>query len=286
MFVEVIGGRHDGTPLKRSWHLLAEGDDGPLIPSMAAQAIIGHALDGRPPSPGARSAARDLELGDYEASFAARSIITGVRDEIEMSSAPLYARVLGMAWSELPTKVRQVHDIQSVALLEGVCTVERGSSLLARFIASRFGFPRAGSGVDLAVRFEVENGIEQWTRTFAGRSFASRQFEGHGRSERLLCEQFGPLRFGLALVLDGGRLNLVLRHWSAFGVPLPLSLGPWSNSFEEVEDERFRFHVEIGHRVTGLIVRYQGSLQPATAVNQQMALPLSEGLRVTSSGTV
>ena len=74
MFVEVDGVRPDGTPSTRSWHLLAEGDDGPLIPSMALQAVIERALDGRPPPPGARSAARDLELDDYAALFAGRTI--------------------------------------------------------------------------------------------------------------------------------------------------------------------------------------------------------------------
>ena len=264
MFVEVDGVRPDGTPSTRSWHLLAEGDDGPLIPSMALQAVIERALDGRPPPPGARSAARDLELDDYAALFAGRTIFDGVRDENAARGASVYARVLGTAWSGLPAEIRQVHDVRSTALFEGVCTVERGRTLLARCVASLFGFPRAGMDVDVAVRFDVEDGVERWTRTFAGRTFASHQFDGRGESERLLCERFGPLRFALALVPDGTRLDLVLRGWSAFGIPLPLWLGPWSTSFETVEDGRFRFHVEIGHRLAGLIVRYRGWLRPVT----------------------
>ncbi len=148
----------------------------------------------------------------------------------------------------------------------------RGRSPLGRVIASLFGFPRAGTSVDVTVRFDIKDGAERWTRTFAGRSFASLQFEGRGKSERLLCERFGPLRFGLALVPDGQCLRLVLRRWSAFGVPLPLWLGPWSKSFETVEDERFNFHVEIGHRFTGLIVRYQGWLQPAKSRSAAMSI--------------
>jgi hypothetical protein len=132
-------------------------------------------------------------------------------------------------------------------------------------IAPLFGFPRAGTGVEVAVTFDVKDGIERWTRTFAGRSFTSCQCEGRDESERLLCEQFGPLRFALALVSEGARLRLVLRRWSVFGVPLPLRLGPWSNSFETAEDERFRFSVEIGHRLVGLIVSYKGWLRPATS---------------------
>ena len=102
---------------------------------------------------------------------------------------------------------------------------------------------------------------ETWTRTFGDQSFSSHQFAGRGRSEQLLCESFGPLTFAMALVPEGERLKLVLRRWSAFGIPLPMWLCPRSNSFETVEDGRFRFHVEISHPLLGLIVRYRGSLE-------------------------
>jgi hypothetical protein len=38
---------------------------------------------------------------------------------------------------------------------------------------------------------------------------------------------------------------------------------PVGDSYEFVEQGRFRFHVEIGHKLTGLIVRYRGWLTPA-----------------------
>jgi hypothetical protein len=79
MFVEVQGRRTDGTAVKRSWHLLAEGDDGPLIPSMGVEAIVRNLLNGRAPAPGARPALRELELRDYEPAFARRRIHCGER---------------------------------------------------------------------------------------------------------------------------------------------------------------------------------------------------------------
>lgn len=82
MFVAIEGASADGTKLTRSWHLLAEGDDGPFIPSMAAAAIIRHVLDGRGPAPGARPAVRDVELADYAALFAQRAIHTGRREQL------------------------------------------------------------------------------------------------------------------------------------------------------------------------------------------------------------
>ena len=75
MFVDVEGVDASHTPVKRSWHLLAEGDDGPLIPSMAVEAIIRNALRGRAPAPGARAAVLELELEDYHQSFDLRNDI-------------------------------------------------------------------------------------------------------------------------------------------------------------------------------------------------------------------
>jgi hypothetical protein len=67
--------------VERTWHLLAEGDDGPMIPAMAVEAVIRALLEGRAPPHGARAAARDLELADYEPLFARRRIYTGIRDD-------------------------------------------------------------------------------------------------------------------------------------------------------------------------------------------------------------
>ena len=266
MFVEVVGTNARGASVKRSWHLIAEADDGPLIPSMALEAIIRRLLNGKPPVSGARAAVCDLEVEDYEAIFADRRIFTGVRYDDDARSAVLYARVLKSAWRVLPPEIQQLHSVESSFAALGRCSVERGKSLFARFIAWIFGFPEEGSGVDLQVRFEVRDGVEVWTRTFADRSFSSTQSEGRGRSEHLLCERFGPFSFAIALLPKHTRMDLVLRGWTAFGIPMPLWLGPWSNSYEYADDRRFRFDVQIGHPVAGLIVRYRGWLMPTTTL--------------------
>jgi hypothetical protein len=97
MFVEIEGIDASGSPMKRSWHLLAEGDDGPYIPSMAVEAIVRNALAGAAPRPGARAAVRDLELDAYERIFAGRTIYTGTRDDAANKTQPLYRCVLGDA---------------------------------------------------------------------------------------------------------------------------------------------------------------------------------------------
>ena len=261
MFVAVDGVDKAGRPAGRSWHLLAEGDDGPLIPSMAVEAIVRKALEGRMPEPGARAAVRDVELEDYEALFAGKTIHTGFRDDTGKGKA-LYPDLLGDAWETLPAEIRAMHEGTEMA--DGRAGVERGGGIVSRLMARLVGFPTAGTNVPVKVRFDIDKDGETWTRTFGTMSFSSRQSAGRGRSERLLCEGFGPLTFAMALVADGNRLSLVLRRWSFFGLPLPMWLCPRSNAYETVEDGRFRFHVEISHPVAGLIVRYRGWLEPAS----------------------
>jgi Domain of unknown function (DUF4166)/Saccharopine dehydrogenase NADP binding domain len=264
MFVEVEGVDASRAPLRRSWHLLAEADDGPLIPSMAIEAIICNALRGRAPAAGARAAIRELELDDYQQSFGQRKIFTGIRDGDASgdanNNAPLYARILGNAWQHLPAPIRRMHDVRGRHAAKGRAKIERGRGLLAQLAAAVIGFPPACSDVPVAVEFDTAKSGEIWRRTFGNRSFSSRQSSGHGRSQHLLREHFGPLRFDMALVAGGEHLSLVLRRWSILGLPLPLAVCPHSESYESAENDRFNFHVRISHPLTGLIVQYDGWL--------------------------
>jgi hypothetical protein len=263
MFVAAQGVGPNGEGLARSWHLLAEGNDGPLIPSMAAEAIIRNCLADRRPAPGARTAATDLELADYEPLFASKNIDTGFRQDSPVDAqAPLYQRLLGDAWDSLPQPLRAMHDLQTEFSAEGVAEVERGTSLLARLAAWVIGFPAQGRDIPLTVSFQVFDKREHWKRAFAGQAFASTQEEGTGRFERLLCERFGPCNFAMALVCEDGRMRLVLRHWTLLGIPLPLALAPRIDAHESAEDGCFHFHVAITHPLIGLIVRYRGWLVP------------------------
>jgi hypothetical protein len=264
MFILVNGVLADGRAVERSWHMIAEGDDGPFIPAMAAAAIIRRTLVGQAPAPGARAATGDLELTDYEAVFARRKIVTGTRQSLRPGEkAPLYRRILGGAYELLPEQLRAMHDLDGDLTVEGVATVERGTALLSRLAARIVGFPPAGQNVPVAVTFLARDGSERWRRRFSGHAFESLQEEGRGRNEGLLCERFGPMNFGMALVVDGGRLRLVLRRSSILGVPLPLALAPRTDAYEFVENGRFGFHVEIRHPLAGLIVRYRGWLAPS-----------------------
>jgi hypothetical protein len=261
MFVEVQGRDAQDRAVTRSWHMVAEGDDGPFIPSMACAALIRACLDGRRPVAGARAATGDVALSDYETLFATRAIRTGTREQSAATAAlPLYRRLLGDAYEALPAPLRAMHDVQRDKRVQGLATVRRGTSWPARLASAIVGFPPAGVDVPVRVDFTAENGAERWTRTFAGRSFCSTQEEGRGRSERLLCERFGPLCVAMAIVMADERLRLVVRRWSLFGLPMPRRLAPYTTASEYAAAGRFHFDVEIGHKLTGMIVAYRGWL--------------------------
>ena len=265
MFVQVRGLGHDGAAIEREWHLLAEGDAGPLIPCMAVAAVVHNTLAGRWPRPGARTALDDVGLPDYEAAFAGHSIYTAVRQNEPAADLPLYRRLLGDAWAALPQPIRELHTVSDAATYVGVCTVQRGRSPLAWMVASIIGFPKAGLDQPITLHMTAQADGERWTRNVAGRSFSSMQRAGRARSRALVREQFGPLAVDMALVVAPGCLGYVVRRWSLFGLPLPLWLGPASKAVESVEDGAFRFDVEIRHPLVGLVVRYAGKLarQPA-----------------------
>jgi len=261
MFVAVTGRDAAGRSFARSWHMVAEGNDGPFIPSMACAAIIRRVLDGKRPAPGARPGTGDLELDDYAREFAARRIAAGIRDAAcETEAAPLFRRVLGDAWQHVPETVRALHAERGRHWWEGRGTVERGNGLLARLCAAVMRFPRAAASVPVRVEIAPRGRGVQWRRTFGTRSFASELSAGTGHFERLVVERFGPLAFGIALVPEDGTLRYVVRRWSAFGIPMPSRWAPGGATREFDDGGRFGFDVEISHSLTGLIVRYKGWL--------------------------
>jgi len=262
MFVAIEGRRADGRSVCRSWHMVAEADAGPLIPSMAVEAIVRNLLRGRPPLPGARAATQELGLDDYAASFARHGIVSGARDAGEDASeaAPLFQRILGDAWQRLPPAVRALHAAPATATVTGSALVVTGRNWLARVVRRLFGFPAATSDTPLRITFERVGGVEKWQRDFGGDKFASVLYPGRGRFERLLCERFGPFVFGVALVLENDRLRYIVRGWSVLGIPLPRALAPLGETFECDEAGCFHFDVEIDAPVVGAIVRYAGRL--------------------------
>ncbi|MEX0351507.1 MAG: SDR family oxidoreductase [Paracoccaceae bacterium] len=258
MFIRARGLR-DGKEVEQSWHLIAEGDDGPYIPSMAIEALIRKLVAGIRPANGARAATDALDLSDYAQLFERRDIHTGFRLHQE-NTAPIYRRVLGPAFDKLPLQVQHLHDATDTRRWAGTAQVRRGNGVLAGLIAKLLGFPEAADAVPVTVTLTPQQDGELWERDFGGKRFSSFQSCGAGKNDYLLIERFGRISVALALVTEGDKLYLLPRRWSFMGIPLPAALLPRGQTFETEREGRFCFDVEIAAPLVGLIVAYRGRL--------------------------
>jgi len=262
MFVEVMGEGAHG-PCRRSWHLLAEGDDGPYIPSMAISTLILKMIVDDSPKPGARPATTALTLPDYDDVFSSTDISTGFRDDSAGNDDGVFATVLGDSFAALPQSLQTFHGNASDAVWEGSAEVLAGRSFVSRLVARVFGFPTKNQRTDVCVTVKRSDSHEQWQRDFGGTRFRSRLSLGRDREQHLVCETFGWVTVALALVWDGERLLYVPRRWRLGFLPLPKLLLPKGDSFEKDESGQFSFDVELAAPIIGQLVAYKGTLMRA-----------------------
>ena len=267
MFVQAQGikkgGLRDGKSITKSWHLLAEGEDGPYIPSMAIEGLVRKWLRGERPDIGARPATEALELEDYDALIKEREIYTGFRDDTHRG---VFKTILGDQYESLPPKVQALHGDGQMTW-RGNANVQSGRNPLAKLIARIVGLNvKAGENIPLTVTFKTDENGEQWTRNFGGQTFKSHFSVGTGRNTHLAVERFGIVKIGLALVIergkDGDKLRFIPRRCTVLGIPLPKFLLPREESFEAERDGKFHFNVAVKIPIVGLIAAYEGWLEP------------------------
>ncbi|MBL4871656.1 MAG: DUF4166 domain-containing protein [Robiginitomaculum sp.] len=263
MFIEAQGyvkGKPK-THVTMSWHLLAEGDDGPYIPSMAIEGIVRKYVNGERPKYGARPATNALSLTDYGELFENRNLFMGVRSSHDVRDT-IYQSVLGSAYTQLPEQLRALHGSTKKTVWAGKAHVQRGENPLAIGIGKLIGFSKQARNVPLTVTFTPSAKGEHWARNFGGTVFTSKQKIGIGKNTHLITEHFGPVSIGMALVIKDKKLYLQPRRMTVFGFPVPKFLLPKGESFEHEKDGIFHFNVTIKFPIIGLIVAYQGWLKP------------------------
>ena len=171
-------------------------------------------------------------------------------------SLPLYRRLLGARFDELPQRVRELHDFAGLSVWHGRAKVERGRSLPARIAAALTSLPPATDDCPLRVTFQASAEKEIWAREFGSALLRSVQYEKDG----LLRERVGPTTFVFAPLASAEGLALRLDGFRVLGLPLPRVLHPMVRTFECERDGRYCFEVEAQLPLFGLLVRYSGSL--------------------------
>ena len=167
MFVEARGKDGEGRDVRATWSLVAEGGDGPVIPSLPALAILRRLAAGEL-APGATPCVGLLSLDAIEAEFLPYRIETQIRIE----SVDLFARALS-GFDRMPVAVRTGHRTGGGQMLRGRARVDGAESPAGAIVAALFRLPRAIADVPVTVTMLAEGNREIWIRNFGGRRFRS-----------------------------------------------------------------------------------------------------------------
>ncbi|MEM6610230.1 MAG: DUF4166 domain-containing protein [Pseudomonadota bacterium] len=251
MVVTVSGDTPNGAVI-RHWHLAAEEGEGPFVPAIPARAAVA----AWPLRAGARAAIAEIPLAAMERAMADLAIRT---ERAERRAEPLFSKVLGADFEDLPKQVQDTHKVITARRLSGLGRVSRGRGLWPRLIAFAFRFPPAGEAVRINVLKTRKGDTETWVRRFGRTTFRSTlKATPDGMTER-----FGPFTFELGLHVDQGTLRFPVKGGRIGTVRIPSWALPQSEAHEFVSDGTFRFDVTLRAPVTRqFIIRYEGALGP------------------------
>ena len=245
-----------------SWHMIAEGDDGPKIPALACIIMVRKWLRNEDFAAGARDGVNDISLHDYDAEFAPLNIKHTMRKDTATQN--LYEEILGKDYEKQAPSLQALHAIGSGKKFDGQCDIERGKNPLGAIIAKLFSFPPNSQNIDVKVSLTREGHKEIWERNFGGHKMLSTQEAGTERWAYHVIERFGPVAVILKITVVNSRQTITPVAWSFFGVPMPRFLKPYGRTYEYEAEGRFHFHVEICAPLIGRIVKYEGWLEEAS----------------------
>ena len=179
-----------------------------------------------------------------------------------MGTVPLYARIVGQAWTELAAPVRSLHETDSPVRAHGDLRIDGGGHV-ARFAARLLRLPRPGAAVRTSLTIVGRGGFEDWRRVFGESRVETRQHESRPRE---LAERFGILEIRFALDARDGGLHYVQRS-AAFRagpvrVRIPTSLAPRVEAREDPAGPcRIRIAVDVSLPGVGRLIAYGGIIE-------------------------
>ena len=174
-------------------------------------------------------------------------------------TASVFQQVLGAEFYHLAAAVKQLHARQGDFTYRGRTRIVRGSSWLSRLYGWAARLPPAMDDAETTVCFSTMPGREIWQRQFGNARMQSRLWPHEG----LLCERLGAVRFGFHPYRKDTALHWAVHRVHLLGViPLPASWFDAVRSRESVVDGRYHFEVQASLPLAGLLVRYEGHLEP------------------------
>ncbi len=189
----------------------------------------------------------------------APDIVTGAGTD---DACCLFQRALGERFKDLPRSVRDLHTVKGESGWQGRARVTRGKSRIGALICRLVGFPEEADDIPVSVTIERRGDMELWRRDFGGKMFASVLCLRNGEERGHITERFGVMAFDIDLQLADDRLQFPVARGRVLGVSLPRALLPVSEAGEFEMDGRFHFDVQVSLPGIGMLVRYQGHLNP------------------------
>lgn len=168
----------------------------------------------------------------------------------------LYAQLLGESLDRLPPPLRDIHNHRLRKRYAGLCRVNCGDGWIAAVIGWVAGLPRARAQMPVKILIERANVCETWTRWFGTHRMRSTLSAHQG----LLEERLGPMTMAFALVVEGERIDWVVKRVRALFLPLPVAWFAGCTATEVIKDGRYHFDARAEVAGIGLIVHYQGWL--------------------------
>jgi hypothetical protein len=181
-----------------------------------------------------------------------------------MTDRSIYQTKLGTKFNQLPTILQNFHSLDGPKHWRGQASISGGQGIIARSVRWLFGFPAPTDEVQVDVK--VVNGaksgvsFERWQRVFGNKSFHS--VLSHEKNDGFI-ERFGILGFKIGLDVHDQGIIMPVIGWKIGPIPLPLCLAPKSETLEFQDNQgRFRFDVKVSLPIIGLLMHYQGWLEP------------------------
>jgi len=174
--------------------------------------------------------------------------------------ATIYQQILGEKFSSLPFSIRRLHSLQGRSTYAGCTNILRGGNPLARLCALFTGLPPAMRDARTRVEFLADPRREIWRRDFGGHGMTSILTHRDGQ----LRERLGLVQLRFELQTGNGEIWWIVRGVRLLGLlPLPTSWFRGVRCRERESQGRYEFLVEAALPLIGLLVRYEGWLEPA-----------------------
>ena len=152
MVVEAHGVNAQGIPVRAEARLIAADGHGPIIPALAAVALLKKIAEGSLAFRGAAHAGGMLATSEVLALVPDLSI--HIETDEQPLPEPLFKRVLGPSFAQMPKVTQRLHRGAPAILGEGEADIAPPQNLAGRLLSALFRFPKPGKAQPVSVLVE------------------------------------------------------------------------------------------------------------------------------------